>query len=268
LKFRDVLWPLNSDSARESEVAAAQDTAHDLATIQPVTTEPDPTCEGVLDPPAQPAGSGASRQTKLDEVRTLLKAIEAAFAETTGRRYQHADPRAVQDDRRAAARLLGLPGNDSSAIEAAWRLAITRAEWPRIETLADLARHWARFAPRAASAGGLEPPSPSSEVGPETCSLWAEIRAELREAISGETFMRWFAPLSATANGDELILKAPNHFHREFVNDNYRVLLEERARNFATKRGNSAASIRVFVEVAESTFGEARGRTSASGGDR
>jgi hypothetical protein len=266
LRFRDVLWPSNSDSAHTPEVAAAQHAAQALATIQAETAEPDRTGEGVLDPPARPRASGGCGQTKLDDVRALLKRIEEAFAQATGRAYQHADPRAIQDDRRAAARLLELPGNDADAIESAWRQALIRTEWPRIDTLADLARHWARIARRVSVSGrgSCEPPEVAASAD---CLLWAEIAAELREAISGETFMRWFAPLSAAVEEGELILFSPDRYHCEFVNDNYRSLLEERARAVAARSsgtpGPAATSMTVRIEVAQ-----ARALASVGGSDQ
>jgi chromosomal replication initiation ATPase DnaA len=63
--------------------------------------------------------------------------------------------------------------------------------------------------------------------------------------IRPELYERWFAPLKASRNGDELLLLAPNRFHQAFVEDNYRGFLEQRLAAVG-----HAAALRVRVETA------------------
>jgi chromosomal replication initiator protein len=58
--------------------------------------------------------------------------------------------------------------------------------------------------------------------------LWARIDAYLRSRLRREPYDRWFAPLRPlTADGGRLQIAAPDRFHRDFVEDNYRTFFEE-----------------------------------------
>ena len=57
---------------------------------------------------------------------------------------------------------------------------------------------------------------------------WSRIEAHLRSRLRGDLFERWFAPLRpGRLNGDRLEVSAPDKFHRDFVDDNYRSFFEE-----------------------------------------
>jgi chromosomal replication initiator protein len=57
---------------------------------------------------------------------------------------------------------------------------------------------------------------------------WSRIEAHLRTRLRPDLFERWFAPLRATAiDGDRLEVSAPDKFHRDFVDDNYRSFFDE-----------------------------------------
>ena len=72
-----------------------------------------------------------------------------------------------------------------------------------------------------ASASPKETPRPVDEH-------WARIEAHLRTRLRADLFERWFAPLRATGlDGDRLEVSAPDKFHRDFVDDNYRGFFDE-----------------------------------------
>ncbi len=58
--------------------------------------------------------------------------------------------------------------------------------------------------------------------------LWSRIDAYLRTRVRPETYAKFFAPLrAASLESDLLVVAAPDHFHRDFVDDNYRPFFEE-----------------------------------------
>jgi len=58
--------------------------------------------------------------------------------------------------------------------------------------------------------------------------LWSRIHAYLRSRLRHEPYERWFAPLHAVSlDGGRLQVAAPDRFHRDFVEDNYRSFFEE-----------------------------------------
>jgi chromosomal replication initiator protein len=57
---------------------------------------------------------------------------------------------------------------------------------------------------------------------------WGRVDAFLRARLRRELYDRWFAPLRPTAIDDgRLHVAAPDKFHRDFVDDNYRAWFEE-----------------------------------------
>ncbi len=58
--------------------------------------------------------------------------------------------------------------------------------------------------------------------------LWSRIDGYLRARVHGETYDKFFAPLRPVSlEGGRLQLAAPDHFHRDFLEDNYRSFFEE-----------------------------------------
>ncbi|HEY6006430.1 MAG TPA: chromosomal replication initiator protein DnaA [Anaeromyxobacter sp.] len=58
--------------------------------------------------------------------------------------------------------------------------------------------------------------------------LWSRIDAYLRSRLRRDPYEKWFAPLRAIAlEGGRLQVAAPDRFHRDFVEDNYRSFFEE-----------------------------------------
>jgi chromosomal replication initiator protein len=58
--------------------------------------------------------------------------------------------------------------------------------------------------------------------------LWGQVDHYLRSRLRAELYDRWFAPLQPVALDDgRLHLAAPDKFHRDFVDDNYRAWFEE-----------------------------------------
>jgi len=57
---------------------------------------------------------------------------------------------------------------------------------------------------------------------------WSQIEAHLRNRLRPDLFERWFAPLRPVRmDGERLEVAAPDKFHRDFVDDNYRAFFEE-----------------------------------------
>ncbi len=58
--------------------------------------------------------------------------------------------------------------------------------------------------------------------------LWSRVDAYLRSRLRREPYERWFAPLRpVSVEGGRLQIAAPDRFHRDFVEDNYRGFFEE-----------------------------------------
>src|SRR5512138_1805546 len=58
--------------------------------------------------------------------------------------------------------------------------------------------------------------------------LWTRVDAFLRTRVRPETYAKFFAPLRCHAlEGELLVVAAPDRFHRDFVDDNYRGFFEE-----------------------------------------
>src|SRR5512133_256285 len=71
------------------------------------------------------------------------------------------------------------------------------------------------------AASPMESPMPANEP-------WARIESHLRGRLRADLYDRWFAPLRPSRlEGDRLEVSAPDKFHRDFVDDNYRGFFEE-----------------------------------------
>jgi chromosomal replication initiator protein len=58
--------------------------------------------------------------------------------------------------------------------------------------------------------------------------LWSRVDEFLRSRLNPDLYGRWFAPLRLFARaGDRLEIAAPDRFHRDFIDDNYRGWFEE-----------------------------------------
>jgi chromosomal replication initiator protein len=58
--------------------------------------------------------------------------------------------------------------------------------------------------------------------------LWSRVDDFLRSRLNSDLYGRWFAPLRLFARaGDRLEIAAPDRFHRDFIDDNYRGWFEE-----------------------------------------
>jgi chromosomal replication initiator protein len=57
---------------------------------------------------------------------------------------------------------------------------------------------------------------------------WSQIENHLRNRLRPDLFERWFAPLRPIRlDGERLEVAAPDKFHRDFVDDNYRTFFDE-----------------------------------------
>ena len=67
-----------------------------------------------------------------------------------------------------------------------------------------------------------------AQIIPPIDDLWSRIDAYLRTRLRSDLYDRWFAPLRPILLGDgSLQIAAPDRFHRDFVEDNYRGFFEE-----------------------------------------
>jgi chromosomal replication initiator protein len=71
--------------------------------------------------------------------------------------------------------------------------------------------------------------SPASARGPSPLDeFWARIDDHLRSRLNPDLYGRWFQTLRPVSlEGDRLRVSAPDKFHRDFVEDNYRAWFEE-----------------------------------------
>ena len=70
--------------------------------------------------------------------------------------------------------------------------------------------------------------SASAKVGTPLDELWSRIDSHLRARLRPDLYDRWFRPLRAVAVGEGRVqIGAPDKFHRDFVEDNYRSWFEE-----------------------------------------
>ncbi|HET7827196.1 MAG TPA: DnaA N-terminal domain-containing protein, partial [Anaeromyxobacter sp.] len=70
--------------------------------------------------------------------------------------------------------------------------------------------------------------SASANVTNALDDLWSRVDAYLRSRLRPDPYERWFAPLRPTGlEGGRLQVAAPDRFHRDFVEDNYRSFFEE-----------------------------------------
>lgn len=68
----------------------------------------------------------------------------------------------------------------------------------------------------------------SAKVSSSLDDLWTRIEGYLRARVRSETYAKFFAPLRPIAlDGGRLQIAAPDRFHRDFVEDNYRAFFEE-----------------------------------------
>ena len=76
------------------------------------------------------------------------------------------------------------------------------------------------------AASPLQPPEALPPM--DASDHWVRIESHLRSRLRADLFERWFAPLRPTRlEGDRLEVSAPDKFHRDFVDDNYRSFFEE-----------------------------------------
>jgi chromosomal replication initiator protein len=70
--------------------------------------------------------------------------------------------------------------------------------------------------------------SSAREARSPASDQWQRIDEYLRARLRPDLYQRWFAPLRPVGlDGDRLDVAAPDKFHRDFVDDNYREWLEE-----------------------------------------
>ncbi len=68
----------------------------------------------------------------------------------------------------------------------------------------------------------------SAKVISPVDELWSRIDGFLRSRLRPDLYDRWFAPLRLVSfEEDRLVIAAPDRFHRDFVEDNYRAFFEE-----------------------------------------
>jgi chromosomal replication initiator protein len=96
---------------------------------------------------------------------------------------------------------------------------------------------------------------PASAMEPTLGPLWTRIDSFLRARLRPDLYDRWFAPLRPIALGDgRLQIGAPDRFHRDFVEDNYRAWFEE----FVPELAGERLRIAFVVDDAPREAGAAR----------
>jgi chromosomal replication initiator protein len=74
---------------------------------------------------------------------------------------------------------------------------------------------------------GMDAPASAKMLTPLE-DLWARVDSVLRSRLRPDLYARWFAPLRPIALGEgRLQIGAPDRFHRDFVEDHYRLLFED-----------------------------------------
>ncbi len=87
---------------------------------------------------------------------------------------------------------------------------------------------------------------------------WSRIEAHLRTRLRSDLFDRWFAPLRPVSlEGDRLEVAAPDKFHRDFVDDNYRSFFDEFLPELFAGR-------RLAIQIVVDTDGPARPAEAAA----
>ncbi len=223
MKFRDILWPGNVDATRGAQRDAQRDAPQGSDTIP----SEDPSDPSASRERADAPGGGARTPPApaLAEVTAFQERLAAAFLEVKGATYEHADPGVEAADRLAAEHLLQTSTTPDRVLEV-WRSAIRRRVYPRIHTIADLARHWAALAPPAEAPTCGNGAQRKPGVTPKPSGPEAGFLEMLGSRVRTDIYARWIVPLHASSSGDELELTAPDQFHQAFLDDNYRPLLE------------------------------------------
>lgn len=160
----------------------------------------------------QSTRSGTRRDTPATIVRFLryrdnlwpgnADATREAAQDPTRGATQRSDAIPSENPAVPATQIQSADGSGARGLAQVMDLGVARARRPRPEAQ-----------PGAASAGG----SPR----------WDAALASLSGRMRDDVFARWIAPLRATDLGAELLLGTPDRFHRAFVEDNYRGVLEK-----------------------------------------
>lgn len=164
---------------------------------------------------AEPRQAPSSRRAKRSDdeetaaARELREAAARAFYALRGAPYTLATKEAIIADRKAARSLLAACDGDLAAIEARWRAALAHEGFPRVDTLADLARHWARFSPpptvaRRRLAEAARRPAPPT--GPPA---WVELLGYAAGDPQREGLHRALCECSAQDVAGELVIAPP-----------------------------------------------------------
>ncbi len=178
------------------------------------------------------------RQAK--EPRSRREQLELALHQTfelvRGGKY-----RPDRGDSRALETLLEVKEEDALG---RWQAALAAPRPFEADTIAQLVvpRIWNHFAGarrRASRAPRFV------RVGPENSSpLWAAVLERCRASLRQDLVERWFAPLRARQEAQELILAAPDPFHANFFGDQYLSFVEQ----VALEVHGVAVTVRIGVE--------------------
>lgn len=236
LKYRENIWPSSAGPTQEAAPAPTP-LAGTIQSIQDNNNSNSRSEERAHGPGESSSQGGGALLLPAREVRELLERVAAAYEVVKGVRYQHADTRAVEADRKAARALLALPLVSPEDILCAWRHGIAASEWPRIASLADLARHWIHVAGDALRQAPAVPTRPQLP----SCQLWDAASIYLRNARP-DWWERFIAPLAASMEGPTLRLEAPDTFLRNFLLDSHLETLQA-----AILHGGATQAVRLEI---------------------
>src|SRR5689334_2759641 len=68
----------------------------------------------------------------------------------------------------------------------------------------------------------------STIASESVAEYWVRVNSYLQSRLRPDLYQRWFAPLHPIAlEGDRFRVAAPDKFHRDFIEDNYRSWFDE-----------------------------------------
>jgi hypothetical protein len=254
LKYRRTIWPSAEEVAQASEPAPAQHPAHPASPILPIGSPDLPAAAACGDADSAEAAKGergvsephrtstAALATSYPAVRQFQDALAAYLGNQRLKITSDPDKWAAMD---AELRRVGLDAAVKACVERASR---------RSEALNAIGSLW-WFLPCLSDLPGASPGSPgalAAPTGPEgadrECPVWRAVFSKLERSVHRDPFLSLFAPLKGFAQGDELVIVAPDHHHLEYLEDtNNLETLEKAVEAVTAERGTTGKVIRLLV---------------------
>jgi hypothetical protein len=272
LKYRGIIWLEAAEMALGRDPAPAQSSAPVAGPILPIglPTQPEASaCAGPASAEARQAApevpaparvSAAELAASFPGVRPFQKELAAHFGSRRLKVSLDAEKWAELDEE------LRRVGHDNAVVACVVRGSRRSADlnaigslwWflPHLRELPDAAQ--ALASEEAAAATGAPTAAEGSMAGPG-CAIWKLMLGEIKRGIRPDIVARWLAPLNGSVQEDKLLLVAPDQFHRNFVEDNYRNLLEELLTRANAQVDPPDQASRLWIVVPATTAPDARG---------